>query len=72
MSEAVDEAEETPAVVGTYVVHTMVGLQTFVGVAEISVGDSAELVLAASDGGCVAMFAPGQWRWVEVGNEVDA
>lgn len=69
MSEAVEPAAElgeVEVVVNTYVVHTMVGAQTFVAIADIAVGDRAELVLAGADGGCVAMFAPGVWRWVEV------
>lgn len=59
------EGEDGP-VVAAYVVHTVVGSQTFPAVAEVLVGERAELVLAAADGGCIAMFAPGQWRWVEV------
>jgi hypothetical protein len=68
MSEADEEqeAEATEVVVNAYVVHTLVGGQTFQHIAEVTVGDRAELVLSGADGGCVAMFAPGIWRWVEV------
>lgn len=58
-----DPPERTAA---DYTVHTMVGMQRFGDVAEIAVGESAELVLLGLDGGAVAVFAPGQWRWVEV------
>lgn len=59
-------AEPEAPVVADYTVHTMVGLQRFGGVGEITVGESAELILLGGDGGAVAVFAPGQWRWIEV------
>ena len=59
---ALDPPERTAS---AYSVHTMVGLQRFEGVAEITVGDLGEMYLLDPDGRCSALFAPGQWRWVE-------
>lgn len=64
------EGGEQP-VVRAYVVHGRVGAQTFVYVADVSVGERQELVLAGEDGGCIAIFAPGQWFWVEVAEMVE-
>lgn len=61
MSMADEPASPSDPVTRDYVVHGPCGELTVSDVAEIEVGERAELVLKGADGGCAAIVAPGHW-----------
>lgn len=56
--------EDPAPVVSSYLIQTPSRDVTLHKVADVTMGPAGELVLACAAGGCLGIFAPGEWRFV--------
>jgi hypothetical protein len=56
--------EDPAPVVSSYLIQTPGREVTLHEVADVTMGAAGELVLADAVGGCLGIFAPGEWRFV--------